>query len=60
MVHSNDKVTDGTMPNDERMTIDERYKYLRIRQEQYHKASRQERSELLDHMQQTTGLQRKT
>jgi hypothetical protein len=48
------------MPNDERMTIDERYKYLRIRQEQYHKASRQERSELLDHMQQTTGLNRKT
>jgi len=48
------------MPNEEQMTIDERYKYLRIKQKRYVKASRTERSRMLDEMQQVTGLDRKT
>jgi hypothetical protein len=42
------------------MTIDERYKYLRIRQRQYGKVGRRERSRMLDEMEQVTGLNRKT
>ena len=42
------------------MTIDERYKYLRIRQRQYGKDGRQECSQILDEMEQVTGLDRKT
>ena len=49
MVHSNDGVTEGAMPNKETMTIDERYKLLRIVQEDYGQAKRKERSQLLDH-----------
>ena len=48
------------MPNEEQMTIDERYKYLRIKQKRYGKASRSERSQMLDEMQQVTELGRKT
>ncbi len=33
------------MPNDDRMTIDERLKYLRIRRKSYQKASRKESSQ---------------
>ncbi len=47
------------MPNDDRMTIDERLKYLRIRQKSYQKASRREKGELLDEMQSVTCLHRK-
>jgi hypothetical protein len=43
MVQSNDNVTEGTMPDEDKMTIDERYKYLRIKQKQYARASRSER-----------------
>jgi hypothetical protein len=60
MVHSNDNVTEGAMPNKEKMTIDERYKLLRIVQEDYRQAKRKERSQLLDHMERVTGLNRKT
>jgi hypothetical protein len=59
MVHSNDNVTEGAMPSEEEMTIDERYKYLRIKQKRYVKASRKGRSQMLDEMQQVTGLNRK-
>jgi len=48
------------MPNKEKMTIDERYKVLRIVQEDYRQAKRKERSQLLDHMERVTGLNRKT
>jgi len=44
----------------EKMTIDERYKYLRIQQKRYGKASRQERSRMLGEMEEVTGLDRKT
>jgi len=47
MVHSNDNVAEGAMPSEERMTIDERYKYLRIKQKRYVGASRKERSRML-------------
>jgi len=48
------------MPNEEKMTINERYKYLRIVQKQYCKVTRKERSQLLDQMQHVTRLNRKT
>jgi hypothetical protein len=48
------------MPSEEQMTIDERYKYLRIKQKRYVRANRKERSQMLDEMQQVTGLERKT
>ena len=48
------------MPSDEPMTINERYKYIHKAQKQYLKAARKERSQLLDHMEQVTGLNRKT
>jgi len=60
MVHSNDNVTGGAMSNEEKMTIDERYKYLRIKHRRYVRANRKERSQMLDEMQQVTGLDRKT
>jgi hypothetical protein len=60
MVLSNDNVTEGAMPSEEEMTIDERYKYLRIKQKRYVRAKRKERSQMLDEMQQVTGLGRKT
>ena len=50
MVLSNDNVAEGAMPNEKRMTIDERFKYLRIMQKQYRKGKRKERSQLLDQM----------
>jgi hypothetical protein len=60
MVHSNDNVTEGAMPDEEQMTIDERYKYLRIKQKRYVRASRKARSQMLDEMELVTGLDRKT
>ena len=48
------------MPSEKKMTIDERYKYLCIKQELYRKAKRKERSQLLDQMQHVTKLNRKT
>jgi len=44
------------MPSEEHMTIDERYKYLRIKQRRYVRADRKGRSQMLDEMQQVTGL----
>jgi len=48
------------MPTEEKMSIDERRKYLRIQHPHYQKATRQERTALLDEMERVTGLGRKT
>jgi hypothetical protein len=48
------------MPNEEKMTIDERRKYLRLIKKRYLKAGKLERGRLLDEMQAVTGLHRKS
>ncbi len=48
------------MTTDEKMNIDERYKYLRIQQPRYRQAqTRREKKELLDEIESVTGLHRK-
>ncbi len=44
------------MSTQEQMTIDERYKYLRLMQPRYLKAHHKERGVLLDEMEQVTRL----
>jgi len=48
------------MPEDEQMTIDERYKDLRMRQTRYRMLDRVGRSRLLNEVEDITGLNRKT
>ena len=48
------------MSTTEKMTIDERYKYLRIVQPRYVAADRKAQQVLLDEMEKTTGLHRKS
>jgi hypothetical protein len=48
------------MSDDERMTINERYKYLRKMQQRYRQAGRKAKSGLLDEMEATTGQHRKS
>jgi hypothetical protein len=48
------------MNNDEIMTIDERFKYLRLIQKRYRKADRSEKGQLLDEAASVTGLHRKS
>jgi hypothetical protein len=48
------------MTNNDKMTIDERRKYLRIMQKRYTRASHRDRSLLLDEMEHVTALDRKT
>jgi hypothetical protein len=48
------------MSDDEKMTLDERYKYLRKMQKRYQKAGKKEKSGLLDEMEEITGLHRKS
>ncbi len=48
------------MPTEETMNIDERYKYLRIIRPRYLDAGRVARGQLLDEMEQVTGLERKS
>jgi hypothetical protein len=48
------------MPTQDKMDIDERFKYLRIMRKRYGAAHREERGRLLDEMEQVTGLDRKT
>jgi hypothetical protein len=48
------------MPDEERMTIDERFKYLRLVRMRYVKSSRQERGLLLDEIEKVTRLHRKS
>jgi len=59
MVLSIDNVTGGAMPNKKKMSIDQRYHYLQIMQGKYAEAKRKERSQLLDHLEYATGLNRK-
>ena len=47
------------MSEDREMTTDERRKYLRIKQQRYARASRKEKGQLLDEMEEVTGLHRK-
>jgi len=47
------------MSNNERMTIDERYKYFRMMKKRYKQASKQEKGRLLDEMQAMTAQHRK-
>jgi hypothetical protein len=58
MVLSKENVTEGAKSVDEKMTIDERYKYLRQMQKRYRRAERPEKSRLLDEMEAVTGLPR--
>jgi len=60
MVHSKENVTGGTMSSDERMTIDERRKYLRTMQKRYRQADRRGKGRLLDEMAAVTQLHRKS
>jgi hypothetical protein len=48
------------MPEEEKMTINERFKYLRLVRKQYVKAHRFERGRLLGDMERMTGLHRKS
>ena len=60
MVLSKDNVTEGTMPTEKQMTLEERRKYLSIMRLRYQMASRKGRNQLLTEMEQVTGLHRKT
>jgi hypothetical protein len=44
MVHSAKNVTEGIMPSEEKMNVDERRKYLKLVASRYAKAGRRERS----------------
>ena len=48
------------MPIDEKMTVNERRKYLKLMDPRYRKARRVERSALLTEMETVTGLHRKS
>jgi hypothetical protein len=48
------------MTTEDKMTVDERYKYLRKMKTRYVKANRKGRKQLLDEMEQVTGLHRKS
>lgn len=60
MVPSAKNVTGGTMASAERMTVDERRKYLKVVAPRYAKAGRVERGMLLTEMAAVTGLHRKS
>jgi len=45
------------MGSEEKMTVDERYKYLRVLHRRYEEANRQERGHLLDEAAAITGLE---
>jgi hypothetical protein len=61
IVLSTENVTEGTMTEEERMTIDERRKYLHKMRLRYWQAEqRSERSRLLDEMEKVTELHRKS
>ena len=51
---------EGTMSTDDKMTIDERWKYLRRMRKRYLKADRTGRSQLLSEMEAVTGQHRKS
>jgi hypothetical protein len=51
---------EGTMSAEDKMSIDERRKYLRQMKKRYEKAGRKEKGQLLDEMEAVTELDRKT
>ena len=55
MVHSAKNATGGTMPIDDRMTVNERRNYLRLVRPCYRKVRWVERSALLTEMEAVTG-----
>jgi hypothetical protein len=59
MVLSEENVTGRIMAVDEKMSVDERYKYLRMMQRRYKEADREGKSELLEEMEAVTGQHRK-
>lgn len=48
------------MPDEEQMTIEERYKYLRKMRRRYQQAGKKEKGRLLDEMEAVTGIHRKS
>jgi hypothetical protein len=72
MIHSIENVTkvvlfpqmimslEGSMSTEDKMSIDERRKYLRQMKKRYEKAGRKEKGQLLDEMEAVTELDRKT
>ncbi len=60
MVPSAKNVTGGTMPREDKMTVEERRKYLKLVAPRYANASRSQRSPLLNEMAAVTGLHRKS
>jgi hypothetical protein len=48
------------MTTEEKMTIDERYKYLRTMKRRYRRADKKTRGQLLDEMEAVTGMHRKS
>ena len=58
-IHSNDNVTAGTMPTVEKMSLNERRKYLRLIKKRHLKVSKLERGRLLDDVEVTTGSHRR-
>ena len=48
------------MSTEDKMTIDERRKYLRIIRQRYRKANRKEKGWILDEMEAVTGMHRKS
>jgi hypothetical protein len=60
MVLSNENVGEGTMPDDEKMSVDERRKVLRKIQKRYQQAGRRERGRLLDEMEKVLEMHRDT
>ena len=59
MVRSNNNVTEGTMSDEDKMTFNERRKYLRTVRKRYTKARKTDRGQLLDETGAITGLPRK-
>jgi len=51
---------EGTMATEEKLMVDDRFKYLRRMKGRYARASREERSQLLDEMEAFTGMHRKS
>jgi len=47
------------MTTEDKMTIDERWKYLRAMKKRYIKAGRTEKGQLLDEMEAVTGMHRR-
>src|SRR3990172_1851261 len=60
IVHSNDNVTEGTVPGEEKMTVDERRKYVARMRRRYQAADRKGQGALLDEMEKFTGMHRKS